>query len=149
MFCRQQAAEFRLHQPELDALGVNLVFIGNGLPAMANDFIDEHHLTNPVWTDPKRASYRLLGFKRGWGSLLSPAVFIYGVKALAAGFRQRRTQGDPVQQGGVLVVKAGGEVVYAYTSATAGDHPKIETVLQQSRLAATGPSSGRAAPGAG
>ena len=51
MFCRQQAAEFRLHQPEHDALGVNLVFIGNGLPAMADDFIEEHHLKNPVWTD--------------------------------------------------------------------------------------------------
>ncbi len=139
MFCRQQAAEFRLHQSELDALGVNLVFIGSGLPAMADAFIEEQHLHNPVWTDPKRASYRFLGFKRGWRSLLNPAVLVYGLKTLAAGFRQRRTQGDPVQQGGVLVVKRGGELVYAYASATAGDHPKVETVLEQAKRAATPP----------
>ena len=136
MFCRQQAAEFRLHQSEFDALGVNVVFIGNGLPAMADDFIEQQQLTNPVWTDPKRASYRLLGFKRGWSSLLNPAVYLYGLKALVAGFRQGKTKGDPMQQGGVLVVKRGGELVFAYTSATAGDHPRIAKVLEQAKHAA-------------
>jgi len=136
MFCRQQAAEFRLHQPEFDALGVNLVFIGNGLPAMVADFIEQQRLTNPVWADPKRASYRLLGFKHGWGSVLNPAVYLYGLKALLAGFRQGKTRGDPVQEGGVLVVKPGPELIYAYPSATAGDHPPIATVLKHAKEAA-------------
>lgn len=117
-------------------MGVNVVFIGNGLPVMADDFIDEQKLTNPVWTDPKRESYRLLGFKRGWRSFFNVSLWVYGAKALSAGFRQGKTKGDPVQQGGVLVVKRGGALVYAYASATAGDHPPIETVLAMAKEAA-------------
>ncbi len=126
-------------------MGVNVVFIGNGLPAMADDFINEQKLTNTVWTDPKRESYRLLGFKRGWKTFLSLPMWAYGVKAFAAGFRQTKTKGDPVQQGGVLVVRRGGELVYAYASATAGDHPPIATVLAKAKEAA-GSRQGSSAP---
>ncbi|MDX2010627.1 MAG: peroxiredoxin-like family protein [Myxococcaceae bacterium] len=137
MFCREQVAGFRSRADELKALGVKLFFIGNGTPTMAKDFRAFMQMGElPVWTDPKRQTYAHLGFKRGWLSVLSPAVWKYGARAAAAGFRQGKTAGDPVQQGGVLVVKKGGELVYGFASATAGDHPPIDEVMAKARLAA-------------
>lgn len=137
MFCREQVAGFRSRAAELKAAGVKLFFIGNGTPAMAKDFHEFMGLADlPVWTDPRRQTYAHLGFKRGWWSVLDPRVWRFGARARAAGFKQGRTAGDPVQQGGVLVVKRGGEVVYGYASETAGDHPPIDTVIAKGVLAA-------------
>jgi prostamide/prostaglandin F2alpha synthase len=130
-------AGFRSRADELKALGVGLYFVGNGTPAMASEFRDYMQMgALPVWTDPKRQTYAHLGFKRGWMTALSPAVWKYGARAAAAGFKQGKQAGDPIQQGGVLVVKRGGELVYGYASATAGDHPPIDEVMAKARLAA-------------
>lgn len=139
MFCREQVAGFRSRADELKRAGVRLLFIGNGLPMMAKDFQDFMQLdAHQVWTDPKRRTYAHLGFKRGWLSLLDGASLRYSLRAMAAGFRQAKTQGDPIQQGGVLVVKRGGEVIYGYTSAVAGDHPPIEDVMAKALEASKG-----------
>lgn len=137
MFCREQVAGFRSRADELKRAGVKLFFIGNGTATMAKDFHQFMEIPElPVWTDPKRQTYAHLGFKRGWLSVLDGAVFKYGLRAMQAGFRQGRTQGDPVQQGGVLVVKRGGAVVYGYASAQAGDHPPIDEVIAKALEAA-------------
>ncbi len=137
MFCREQVAGFRSRNAELKALGVKLVFIGSGTPAMAADFREFMQLDVPVWTDPRRQTYAHLGFKRGVGSVASAEVLRAGLRAMSAGFRQGRTQGDAMQQGGVLVVKRGGEPVYAFASTTAGHHPPLDLVLEQAKVAAS------------
>jgi hypothetical protein len=130
MFCREQVAGFRSRADELKRAGVGLTFIGCGTASMAEDFATFMQLEpDAVWTDPSRQTYAHLGFTRGWLSVLDGAVLRAGVRAMARGFRQGRTQGDPVQQGGVLVVKQGGDVVYAYASVTAGDHPPVDEVV--------------------
>ena len=48
----------------------------------------------------------------------------------AAGFRQGRTQGDPWQLGGVLVVRPGGQVAYFHRSQNAGDHAPAGDVVR-------------------
>jgi hypothetical protein len=83
----------------------------------------------PIWVDPAAKSYRALGFARGLGASLSAAVLRNAQRAMAAGYRQSRTKGAPMQQGGVLVVMPGGDVVYRYASRVAGDHPPVADVL--------------------
>lgn len=124
-----------MRQPELNALNVGLVFVGSGNALMATDFRDELKLEVPVWVDPKRVSYTFLGFKHSYSMLLNPQVWVNGARAFAAGFRQKRTQGDPWQQGGVLVVRQGGALEFGYASATAGDHPPIDTVMAHAKAA--------------
>lgn len=116
---------------------MNLVFIGSGNALMATDFREELKLEVPVWVDPKRVTYQHLGFKRQFSLLFDPRVWLHGVRAARAGFRQKATQGDPWQQGGVMVVKKGGELVYGFASATAGDHPDLDVVLRHARAAAS------------
>lgn len=130
-------AGYRSHEDELKSLGVTLAFIGNGTPAMADDFKQELGLEVPLFTDPSRRTYAKLGFRRGGRSIFSLDVLKHAARAMRAGFRQRATRGDPWQQGGVLVVKrGGGPVEYSYASAEAGDHPPLDAVLEAARRAA-------------
>ena len=117
---------------------MSLVFIGSGNALMAADFREQLALEVPVWVDPKRITYTHLGFKHSIASaILRPAVWLNGLRAARAGFRQGATQGDPWQQGGVLVVKRGGALEYGFASAVAGDHPPIELVMKHARAAAS------------
>ena len=116
--------------------GIALVFVGCGLPAMARDFVAEQGITVPVWVDPKRESYRYLGFVRtGWRALFDPRTLANALRAFRKGFRQSSVQGDPHQQGGVLVVAAGGKAVYGYASEVPGDMPPTDEVLAAARRA--------------
>jgi hypothetical protein len=47
------------------------------------------------------------------------------------GFHQGRTQGDPWQQGGSLVVRPGGQVLFRYASKVPGDHVSPQTLLHE------------------
>lgn len=107
-----------------------MVFVSTGAAHFARDFREEWKVTVPILLDPERESYRLLGWARALGSSLNPRAVLNLGRALGAGFRQGRVQGDAAQQGGVLVVARGGAVVYRYRSGTAGDHPPPEEALQ-------------------
>jgi hypothetical protein len=54
---------------------------------------------------------------------------------LSKRFRQHRTQGPAFQNGGVLVVKPGGECAYAFVSEVSGDMPSLSKVLGIARAA--------------
>lgn len=128
--------------PTLEAAGARLAFIGSGSAFFAAGFRAEFGVPAavPVLVDDARVSYAALGFVRGVGSVLRPSVLAAGLRAAAAGNRQTRTAGDPLQQGGVRVVARGGRVVYAQDSAFAGDHPPVEAVIAAALAAAPGGS---------
>jgi AhpC/TSA antioxidant enzyme len=83
-----------------------------------------------VLCDPQGASYRALALTRGVWSILDPRVMARGLAAWRAGFRQAQVQGDPLQNGGVLVVNATGVICYRQASRFAGDHPDPHAVLR-------------------
>jgi hypothetical protein len=114
-----------------------LVFISTGTPAMALDFQAQQGIEGTTWVDPRRRTYRHLGFKRRPGStLLSLATMKHALRAWRKGFRQGATQGDPWQQGGVLVVRRGGEPVLSFASEEAGDLAPTAEVMAAARRAA-------------
>lgn len=130
VFCQQQAVEVHRERPQLLSKGAELHLIGNGETAHAQAFARVLGLTCPLWTDPSLVTFRALQMKRGFRvSLGSPSTWLATVRAIRQGLRQGRTQGDAWQLGGVLVVRAGGELVYRHTSAFAGDHPPVGGLL--------------------
>jgi hypothetical protein len=106
---------------------VSVVAIGSGTPAMAADFVEQFSVPFPVYTDPERSSYRLAGMKRRLGLGLKTAG--RAQRALQGGHRQGRTQGDPWQQGGVLLVDGEGRVSWQHVDDGAGDHASMEAVI--------------------
>jgi hypothetical protein len=121
----------RPHAEEFEKAGAKLAVIGNGQPWMAKSWA-RHNDFPPavaVLTDPARKSYDVAGLKRSFAATLKPAAAVSFVRALRRGFRQGRTLGDPWQQGGALVVRPGGQVVFRHVSSGPGDHASASTLL--------------------
>jgi len=129
MFCKQQVAQLRDVVDEIRDRGAELVVVGNGSVEQAREFRAEQALGFPLYTDPSLTSYRRAGFRRGFASTLSPRAALHGLSALGQGFIQGRTKGDPVQQGGALVIARGGRLLFHYVSREAGDHPAHRQLL--------------------
>ncbi|MFT5686884.1 MAG: hypothetical protein ACI8RZ_007841 [Myxococcota bacterium] len=115
--------------PRIHDLGAELIFISTGSSHFARAFRQDFSVTVPILLDPSRQSYQLLGMVRGLSATFSGKTVVAGRRALKAGFRQGRTQGDPWQQGGVLVIRPDGSVPYRYLSSGAGDHPPPQEVI--------------------
>ena len=139
-----------------------MVAIGNGTALMAQDFIETFGVRFEVFTDPSRKSYQLAGMQRKLG--IGLRTIGRSIRAMRAGFRQGKTQGDPWQQGGVLGIApaddaaaARAEIWYEHVDDGAGDNVEPQTVLlalrayQTARAATTGSAaaSGRAPAAAG
>ncbi len=109
---------------------------------MAEDFRDQFKVGGRIWLDRYRKTYAQLHFTRGaFRTLLDPRAALNAARALSKGFMQGRTQGDAFQQGGVLVVKQGGEPVYFYASKVAGDMPPTSEVIGAAMSAGSQPAA--------
>jgi hypothetical protein len=110
--------------------------IGNGTASMGKAFVAARKLRIPLYVDPGLRAYQAAGMVRSVSSGLAPQAFLNAFRTLREGYVQGATQGDPWQQGGVLLVKPSGDIVWSYISSVAGDHPEMTAVLAAARAAA-------------
>lgn len=108
--------------------GVRVVFVGTGLPAMADAFAKAHAGGMSVLTDPTRRAFELAGMRRGLLPLLHWRFVANLLRALRRGFRQTRVQGDAWQQGGALVLDADGRVLHRQVDAATGDRLDLDPI---------------------
>jgi peroxiredoxin len=122
---------------KFEATGARLIVIGQGTPAHAAHFRDTLDIDLPIYVDERRDSYRAAGTKVAtFNELLGPRVVAKGMAASRRdGVMQGKTVGHPAQLGGVLVVRRGGEIVYAHLADDASDNPPNSEVLQAAREA--------------
>ncbi len=115
-------------------MGARVYAIGNGTPEMARDFVEQFGVDFEVFTDPRRATYEAAGMLRWKTSLFELGRTLkHGVRGLKSGFRQGRTQGDPWQNGGVMVIDPEGSIVLAHAEREAGDLLDPERILHALR----------------
>ena len=117
------------HIEEFHRKGAEVIAIGNGSPSFIAGFRETTGFTGPIYTDPSLAAYQAAQLKSGVLRTFDPRGFGAALRAMRDGQRQGRTQGDSWQQGGVLVVAAGGEVIWQQTSARAGDNASTDEIL--------------------
>ena len=110
-------------------MGAEFFAVGNGNVMQLNWFIDDQKPDFESFTDPSLAVYERAGFRRDLGTSLTPKLFTGAVRAFRKGHRQAGVKGDARQQGGVLVVKPDGTLVWRYVSNFGGDHPTTEAIM--------------------
>ncbi len=71
-----------------------------------------------------------MGFKRGVSGFMSVGSVFKAVSALKEGHRQGSIQGSTLQLGGAVVIDFKGMVRYFFAGSKAGDHPKIDDLIQ-------------------
>ena len=121
----------------LARLGARLVVIGNGAPWQAAAVRDEMALPFELLVDLGLRSYRVAGLHRGWYRVLDPRLILASVRAWRRGARQKETQGDPWQLGGLLVFDGSGRLRARQRSSFPGDHwapDRILDVIENARL---------------
>ncbi len=133
MFCREQVGSLVPLAPRIQAAGGSLVFVGQGLLGMAQDFAEQFVPAGApvrVLTDPSRAAYVAAGLRRSALATLSPRVLKRGAEAFAAGYRQGALAGDPWLHGGAFVIFPDGRVALEQRSEGPGDHVTPEELLR-------------------
>ena len=115
--------------PKIRALGAELVVVGSGQPNFARAFREDLNLDCPILLDPELRAYAAAGLRRDMRSTFNLKALGHGFRALRGGFRQEGIQGDPWQQGGVLVINPAGTVLFQHVSEAAGDHPDPARVV--------------------
>ena len=103
--------------------------MGNGEPGAIAGFRNDTGYPGPVFTDPNRSVYSALELHRGLLHMAGVKSLVKGAKALFSGETQKKTQGDAMQQGGILVVGPGGRVEWFYQSKEPGDYPDAKSLL--------------------
>ena len=114
---------------ELRATGAEVFVIGNGSPQFIDGFRETTGWQGPLYTDPSLEVYTAAGLKRGVLKTFNARAAIKAIGALRGGSRQGRTQGDEWQQGGVLVVVPGGDVIWTQVSEYAGDNAAVDDIV--------------------
>ncbi len=111
------------------ATGAELFVIGHGTPNFVAGFREQTGWQGPIYTDPSLAVYRAAGLKRSVMRTLDPRQLGSTIRAFARGARQGRKQGDTWQQGGVLVVAPGGDVMWHHASERADDNATVAQIV--------------------
>ena len=119
----------RAHDQQLASRGVRVAFVGTGSPAMAAGFAAEHAGPHAVLVDPQRQLFAAVGMRRSLLASLHWRLFVNAWRAWRAGFRQGRVQGDPWQQGGLLLLAADGRIVHRQVDRAGGDPLDVDQAL--------------------
>lgn len=105
------------------------MIVGSGSVAHARRFRERHVPELDVYTDPQLTAYTSLGFRRSVAATLGPASALAFARASLRGHRQTSVEGDPWQQGGVVVLAAGGEVLHIQRFRDAGGRADVDAAL--------------------
>lgn len=133
LLCKEQVAQLRAFWPQFEAAGLPLAIVSSGSARHAAEFVAETGIEIPLYTDPRRATFKAAGLKHGVGSTFNLATLKSGFRARAAGHQQSATRGDPWQQGGAFVIAPGDRVLFAQRSEAGGDHVDPRELLRAIR----------------
>lgn len=120
----------RVH--ELRALGLSVVFVGNGEHRYIDGFIERTGVLPElvdVVTDPSLEAFKAAGMIHGFWTAFGWGALLNVVKAFLMGFRQKSIEGDNLQQGGMVVIDAEGKVAFEHADRVTGDHADTGDVL--------------------
>jgi peroxiredoxin len=123
--CSENVHDLGPRLAELEHMGLQTLFIGNGAPRFIEDFVARNGIADRsarFFTDPTLRAFRATGLHRGVLRTLGPRAVADAVGALGRGHRQGRLLGDPWQQGGTLLVDRAGVVRYLHRNRRLGDH---------------------------
>ena len=130
--CDVTVTELAPRLTELRAAGAKTVLVGNGPPEVIAGFVERHGLGDKpveVVTDPTLATFRAAGLARSAWATFGPRAIADYVRARGGGHVPGKTAGDALQQGGALVVDAGGEVAFHHVARSLGDHADVSDLV--------------------
>ncbi|KAK7136414.1 hypothetical protein R3I94_014911 [Phoxinus phoxinus] len=143
--CKEYVEDLgKIPQHMLQESNVRLVVIGQSSCSHIEGFCSLTGYPHEIYVDPERQIYKKLGMRRGETYMETPSNSPHVKSSLLIGnlrsmWRAMTSpafdfQGDPLQQGGALVVGPGPEVHFAHFDMNRLDHMPINWLLQLAGL---------------
>jgi peroxiredoxin len=102
-----------------------------GTPAECAAFLKKFAIPFPMIADPQQALYCQFHLKRMSPlGVLSPAVAIKGLAAMARGSGIGKPVGDVLQLPGIFIIDSGGRIVFRHQPSGPADHADPDTILR-------------------
>jgi len=121
----------RARKADFKKADARVVLVGMGTPAECETFLKKFVIPFPMIADPQQALYRQFLLKRMSPlGVLSPAVAIKGLAAMARGSGIGKPVGDVLQLPGVFIIDSGGRIVFSHQAAGPADHADPDTILK-------------------
>jgi peroxiredoxin len=115
---------------QFNTAGLQILLVGQGTPAQAEQFRKALSITLPIICDPDKDLFREYGLGRGTLSgMASPSLLLKGLKTLTRGYTPGLPRGDVMQLPGVFLVDSGGDIRYSHYAKDPSDNPAVETLL--------------------
>ncbi|XP_063224631.1 prostamide/prostaglandin F synthase-like [Bacillus rossius redtenbacheri] len=150
LFCRLWARELSEIAPLLRDNSVSMVGVGVDEVGL-QEFVDGKFFDGELYVDVNKQVYSAMQFKRF--NILSVLASLFSSEARAATAKARAMKlggdlrGDGLQNGGVLVVSAGGkEVLYRFRQEGPAEHPPNLALLRAVGLEALAPPPAQSTP---
>jgi peroxiredoxin len=131
--CAEQVTELAPRLDELARAGVRVVLVGNGTREQLTAFVERHALGGAaveVVTDPSLRAYEAMGLVRSAWATVGPRALYELARAMGEGHPHRPVEGDPTQQGGVILVDARGVVRFIHRNRSLGDHAAASDLVE-------------------
>ena len=109
---------------ELLNLDIRIIFIGLGSPEGIASFRKKNRFTRQditIVTDPSLKIQDALGLERGASTVRGPKALVNRAKLSIQGFNNQLGDGDPLQQGGAVLLSATGQELWVHKNAHFGD----------------------------
>ncbi len=122
--CSIQVAEIAPRLRQFHELGLRSVFIGNGNADHIAGFVERHGLGDKsvtIVTDPTLKTYASLHLPRSIWATFGPRAVLEALQARGRGLQNYRTEGDDLQQGGLLLLDGDHVVVHRHGNRSLGD----------------------------
>ncbi|MEO8700131.1 MAG: AhpC/TSA family protein [Kofleriaceae bacterium] len=113
----------------LQATSARLFVIGNGAPMFIAGFRETTGYAGTIYTDPSLAVFRAAELRAGLRTVLNVPTIVRSIGAFRRGFRQGRTRGTALQQGGVVVVGPGDRLIWHHISSGPGDNATAAQIV--------------------
>jgi hypothetical protein len=121
----------RSHLAEIRAKGADVVAIGTGNAAYAQDFINQFGIEFLVLVDDTAEAANAAALKRGSKmDLIGPSALLRGSARFLKGGRQGRPGKRISQLGATFVIAPGNKILFEHLAATSADNADISEVIK-------------------
>ncbi len=120
---------------DFEKAGFEVVLVGLGNRDESEKFRKEFAPYYKIICDPEKDLFRAYGLSRGTiAGMVSPGIFIKGLRTLSQGYMPGIPRGDVFQLAGVFMIDTRGNVRYSRYSRNIADYPPVEALLNLKAL---------------
>lgn len=118
---------------EVKNLGLVFLPVFQSPSSEVQKYAGKSDLPFPIICDPQEDLYKLYNVGKSYGGFLSLSVMAKGMKAMMNGHMPGKMEGEVSRLPSEFIINESFEIVYHYDGKNIGDHPSLDTILENAK----------------